>query len=105
MPGVSEGGEKPSALTKRVHSSSTAATKDGPTAVLAILPALDRVSEAIAAMHAKPKNFIHIAATILSEMSAVIPPAVSALCMASQRLEGCPFNSPKAVILIRNWLC
>src|SRR5262245_43655692 len=102
MPGVSGGGGNPSAVTKRVHSSITAATNDGPALVPAIVSALDRVIEAIAAMQAKPKNFIHIAATILSEMSAVMPPAASALRMASQRLEGCPFNSPMVVMLIRN---
>jgi hypothetical protein len=44
----------------------TAETKDAPTADLAIAPARDLLKDAIVAFQAKPKNFIRIAATMLS---------------------------------------
>ena len=61
---------------------------------LAIVPARDRVKVAIVALQAKPKNFIHIIARMLSLTCTGMPPASSAVLIAVQRSDPRPSSSP-----------
>ena len=79
--------------------------KDAPEADFAIAPARDLVKVAIAALQAKPENFAHIIARMLSLIWTGMPPASSAALMAVQRSDVRPSSSPMTLRLIRTWLC
>jgi hypothetical protein len=83
----------------------TAETNDAPVPDFAIAPARDLLKDAMVALQAKPKNFIHIAATMLSLIWTGMPPVSSAVLIAVQRDDTRPSSSPIAVMLIRTSLC
>src|SRR5260221_14504959 len=97
----SAGGGYPAAVTTRVHSSITAETKVAPPPDLAIAPARDLVNDAIVALHAKAKSFVHISVTMLFLIWTGMPALSMAALMVAHRGDARPSSSPIAVLLRR----
>src|SRR5712671_8135258 len=95
---ITAGGGYPSAVVTRAHSSITELTEPREAGAVAISPALARVRVAIAATVAKPNNFTHISAIMLSLIWVGTPPAANACWMSAQRAARVPVNSPKIVV-------
>src|SRR5205823_7640786 len=91
------GGGYPSAVVTRAHSSKVAAANAAPAGAAATAPARERVTTAIADDAATPQSFPHISATMFSLTVLAIPPAASAVWIASHLAERSPVSSPNEV--------